>query len=106
MSLAEKMHIIDLQVKQKRLVEIRIPWPWQAKEGLQMPCSCGAPAGPSGLGETWFVRALRQQKAAGSVNPRLGRQPRPAEGGEAAEGLKQEGSFWGCVAGLRCRAAG
>lgn len=66
-----------------------------------MLCWCGAPAGPSGLGETWFMRALSQQKAAASVNRRPGRQPRPAEGGEAAEGLKQEGSLRRCVAGLR-----
>lgn len=95
------MHLIDLQVKQKGMIETRIPWLWQVKESLQMPCLCRAPASPSGLGEAWFVQALRQQEAAASVNHPLGQQPRPTEGREAVGGLKQVGSLQHRVAELQ-----
>lgn len=95
------MHLIELQVKQKGLMETWIPWPWQAKGSLQILCLCRALDSPSGLGKMWFMQALRQQEAAASLNHLLGWQPQPVEGWEVAEGLKQEEGLQHLVAGLQ-----
>lgn len=88
-SLTEEMHLIDLQVKQKGLMETCIPW--QAKGSLQILDFCEVLYGLSGLGKMWFMKTLCQQETAASLNHLLGWQPQSLKGGEVAEVWRKKG---------------